>query len=86
MHCTNFQKSCRENWMKKENLKEIDQNIRKIFTMYGGLHRRSNVDWLYITRGEGDEKSIRRVNLQGVSVWKLKKITEEANNQLLMLQ
>ena len=36
--------------MKKENLKEIDQTIRKILTMYGGLHRRSNVDWLYITR------------------------------------
>ena len=72
--------------MEKENLKEIDQNIRKIFTMYGGLHRKSNVDWLHITRGEVDEKSIRGVNLQGVSVWKLKKITEEANNQLLMLQ
>ena len=59
--------------MRKENLKKFDQSIRKRFTMYGGLHRRSNVDCLYITRGEGYEKPITGVNLQGVSVWQLEK-------------
>ena len=74
--------------MKKENLKEIDQNIRKIYTMYGGLHRRSNVDWLYTTRREGDEKPIRGANsiFAGSLCMAVEKITEEANNQLLILQ
>ena len=31
----------------KEDVKEMDQKARKIITMYGGLHPRSNVGWLY---------------------------------------
>ena len=31
----------------KEDVKEIDKKTRKIITMYGGLHPRSNVERLY---------------------------------------
>ena len=56
--------------------------------MYGGLHWRSNVDWLYTTRREGDEKPIRGANsiFAGSLCMAVEKITEEANNQLLILQ
>ena len=37
----------------KENVKEMDQKTRKIITMYGGLHPRSNVERLYLPRSEG---------------------------------
>ena len=30
----------------KEEVKEMDRKTRKIITMYGGLHPRSNVEWL----------------------------------------
>ena len=40
-------------WTKKE-MKEMDQKTRKIITMHGGLHPRSNVEWLYLPRREGD--------------------------------
>ena len=32
----------------KEEVKEMDQKTRKIITMYGGLHPRSNVERLYL--------------------------------------
>ena len=32
----------------------MDRKIRKIITMYGGLHVRSNVDRLCLPRSEGD--------------------------------
>ena len=31
----------------------MDQKTKKIITMYGGLHPRSNAEWLYLPRGEG---------------------------------
>ena len=37
----------------KEAVKEIDRETRKIITMCGGLHSRSNVEWLCLTRSEG---------------------------------
>ena len=33
--------------MNKEDVKEMDQKIRKIITIYGGLHQKSNVEWLH---------------------------------------
>ena len=36
----------------KEEVKEMDQKTRKIITTYGGLHPRSNVEWLYLPRNE----------------------------------
>ena len=32
--------------MNKEDVKEMDQKIRKIITIYSGLHPKSNVEWL----------------------------------------
>ena len=37
----------------KEGVKEMDRETRKIITMYGGLHPRSNVERLYLPRSEG---------------------------------
>ena len=37
----------------KEEVKEMDQKTRKVITMYGGLHPRSNVKLLYLPTGEG---------------------------------
>ena len=39
-------------WRKSE-LEAIDRKARKLFTIYGALHRKSDVDRLYITRKEG---------------------------------
>ena len=35
---------------KKYELQAIDRKIRKLFTVYGGLHPKSNVDKLHIPR------------------------------------
>ena len=41
------------NW-KKSELQAIDRKIRKLFTIYGGLHPKSDVNILYIsTKEEG---------------------------------
>ena len=40
--------SCRKN-----ELQAIDRKTRKFFTIYGALHRKSDVDRLYIPRKEG---------------------------------
>ena len=37
----------------KEEVKEMDRKTRKIITMYGGLHPRSNVERLYLPWSEG---------------------------------
>ena len=37
----------------KEKVKEMDQKTRKVITMEGGLHPRSNVEWFYLPRSEG---------------------------------
>ena len=37
----------------KEEVKEMDRKTRKIITMYGELHPRSNVERLYLPRNEG---------------------------------
>ena len=39
-------------WRKSE-LQTIDKKTRKLFTIYGTLHRKSDVDRLYIPRKEG---------------------------------
>ena len=39
-------------WRKTE-LQAIDGKTRKLFTIYGALHPKSNVDRLYIPRKEG---------------------------------
>ena len=31
----------------------MDQKTRKIIIIYGGLHLRSNIEWLYLSRSEG---------------------------------
>ena len=38
---------------KKTELQVIDRNTRKLFTIYGALHPKSDVDRLYISRKEG---------------------------------
>ena len=40
------------NWRKSEQ-QDIDRKTRKLFTMYGALHPKSDVDRLYIPRKEG---------------------------------
>ena len=39
-------------WRKSE-LQAIDRKTRKLFTIYGALHRKSDVDKLYISRKKG---------------------------------
>ena len=39
-------------WRKCE-LQAIDRKTRKLFTIYGGLHQKSDVDRLYIPRNDG---------------------------------
>ena len=41
-------------WRKSE-LQAIDRKTRKLFTIYGALHPKSDVDRLYISRKEGKE-------------------------------
>ena len=41
-----------ESWRKNE-LQAIDRKTRKLFTMYGVLHPKSDVERLYIPRKEG---------------------------------
>ena len=38
-------------WRKSE-LQSIDRKTRKLFTIYGALHRKSDVDRLYLKRKE----------------------------------
>ena len=40
------------NW-KKSELQAIGRKIRKLFTIYGGLHPKSDVNILYISTKEG---------------------------------
>ena len=44
-------------WRKSE-LQAIDRKTRKLFTMYGALHPKSDVDRLYIPRKEGGRSLI----------------------------
>ena len=37
----------------KEELQQLDRRTRKLLTMHKGLHPKSNVDRLYISRKEG---------------------------------
>ena len=37
----------------REELKQIDQRIRKLLTMHKALHCRNDVDRLYVSRKEG---------------------------------
>ena len=37
----------------KEEVKEMDRKTRKIITICGEIHPRSNVEWLYLPRSEG---------------------------------
>ena len=39
-------------WRKSE-LQAVDRKARKLFTIYGGLHLKSDVDRLYIPRKDG---------------------------------
>ena len=39
----------------KEELQQLDRRTRKLLTMHKGLHRKSNVDGLYISRKEEEE-------------------------------
>ena len=43
-------------WRKSE-LQAIDRKTRKLFTIYGALHPKSDVDRLYIPRNEGGRKT-----------------------------
>ena len=44
-------RACIIEWTKEE-VKETDRKTKKIFTMYGGLHPRSNVEQLYLPKSE----------------------------------
>ena len=44
-------------WRKSE-LQAINRKTRKLFTIYGALHPRSDVDRLYIPREEGERRLI----------------------------
>ena len=46
-------------WRKSE-LQAIDRKTRKLFTTYGALHPKSDVDRLYILRKEGGSVSNKR--------------------------
>ena len=39
----------------KEELQQLNRRTRKLLTMHKGLHRKSNVDGLYISRKEEEE-------------------------------
>ena len=36
----------------------MDRKTRKIITIYGGLHPRSNVEWFYLPRSEGSRRLV----------------------------
>ena len=58
-------------WRKSE-LQAIDRKTRKLFTIYGALHPKSDVDRLYISRKEGgrDLISISNKRFGSVCSWK----------------
>ena len=60
-------------WRKSE-LEAIDRKTRKLFTIYGALHPKSDVDRLYITRKEGGRglisiKDCVEVAIRGLEVY-----------------
>ena len=40
---------------RKSELQAIDRKTRKLFTVYGALHRKSDVDRIYIPRKKEEE-------------------------------
>ena len=59
------------NWRKSE-LQAIDRKTRKLFTIYGALHPKSDADRLYIARKEGGSGliSIESCIELSIEVWK----------------
>ena len=45
----------------KEELQQLDRRARKLLTMHKGLHPKSNVDRLYISRKEGGLRGLLNV-------------------------
>ena len=56
-------------WRKSE-LQAIDKKTRKLFTIYGALHPKSDVDRLYIPRKEGGRGLISIEDCVELEVWK----------------
>ena len=58
-------------WRKNE-LQAIERKTRKLFTIYGALHHKSNVDRLYIPRKEGGRDLMSIEDCVGLAITGLK--------------
>ena len=68
----------------KEEVKKMDRKLRKIITMYGGLHPRSNVEWLYLPRSEGGRGLVSMENCVNDEKKNLALYTLRSNEKLII--
>ena len=69
-------------WRKFE-LQAIDRKTKKLFTVYGGLHRKSDVDSLYIPRRDGGRGLIEVEDCVELAVRGLEVYGHETEERLL---
>ena len=63
----------------------IDRKTRKLFTIYGALHPKSDVDRLYIPRKEGGRGLITIEDCVGLPIKGLKVHVHESEERLIQL-
>ena len=68
---------------RKSDLQAIDRKTRKLFTIYGALHPKSDVDRLYIPRKEGGRGLISIEDCVELSIWGLKVYVHESEEGLI---
>ena len=67
----------------KEELQQLDRRTRKLLTMHKGLHPKSNVDRLYISRKEGGRGLLNVEGTVHLAIIGLLKYVGNSEEQLL---
>ena len=67
----------------KEEIHQLDRKTRKLLTMHGGLHPKSNVDRLYIPRKEGGRGLLNVEDVINLAVIGLERYVCNSNERLL---
>ena len=68
---------------KKEEIHQLDIRTKKLLTMHGGLHPKSNVDRLYIPRKEGGRGLLNVEDVLNLAVFGLERYVCNSNERLL---
>ena len=67
----------------KEEIHRLDRKTRKLLTMHGGLHPKSNVDGLYVPRKEGGRGLLNVEDTINLAVIGLERYVSNSNERLL---